>query len=42
VPVQAISLFDMIPAEPFGLPIVAWIGMALFAPILLLILSAYL
>lgn len=39
---KAISLFDMIPAEPFGLPIVAWIGMVLFAPILILILSAYL
>jgi len=42
VPVQGISLLDMIPAEPFGLPIVAWIGMVLFAPILLLILSTYL
>ena len=41
-PVSAISLFDLIPAEPFGLPIVAWIGMALFAPILILVLSAYL
>ncbi len=40
--VQGISLFDLIPAEPFGLPIVAWIGMVLFAPILILVLSAYL
>ncbi len=42
MPVQGISLLDLIPAEPFGLPIVAWIGMVLFAPILLLVLSAYL
>jgi carbon monoxide dehydrogenase subunit G len=41
-PVQGISLFDLIPAEPFGLPIVAWIGMVIFAPILILVLSAYL
>jgi carbon monoxide dehydrogenase subunit G len=42
VPVQGISLLDLIPAEPFGLPIVAWIGMVIFAPILILVLSAYL
>jgi carbon monoxide dehydrogenase subunit G len=37
-----ISLFDLIPAEIGGQPIVVWIGVALFAPILLLLLSAYL
>jgi carbon monoxide dehydrogenase subunit G len=42
LPVAGISLLDLIPAEPFGLPIVAWIGMAIFAPIFLLIISAYL
>jgi carbon monoxide dehydrogenase subunit G len=41
-PVAAISLFDLIPAEIFGLPIIAWIGIAIFTPIALLILSAYL
>ena len=38
----SLSFLDMIPAEPYGLPRVAWIGMIVFAPILLLILSAYL
>ena len=44
VPQQAaaISVFALIPSELFGLPIVAWIGMAVFAPILILLLSAYL
>jgi carbon monoxide dehydrogenase subunit G len=41
-PVASLSLLDLIPAEPYGLPIVAWIGMVVFAPILLLVLSAYL
>ncbi len=41
-PAASVSLIDLIPAELFGLPIVAWIGIVLFAPILLLILSAYL
>jgi carbon monoxide dehydrogenase subunit G len=41
-PVAAISIFDLIPSEIAGLPIVAWIGMAIYAPILLLLLSAYL
>ncbi len=42
VPAAAISVFDLIPSELFGLPIVAWIGMVLYAPILILLLSAYL
>lgn len=41
-PVAALSVFDLIPSELFGLPIVAWIGIVVFAPILLLLLSAYL
>ena len=41
-PMPSVSLLSMIPDEPFGLPRVAWVGMILFAPILLLILSAYL
>lgn len=41
-PVAAISVFDLIPAEIFGLPIVAWIGIVIYTPILLLLLSAYL
>jgi carbon monoxide dehydrogenase subunit G len=41
-PAAAISVFDLIPAEIFGLPIVAWIGIVIFTPILLLLLSAYL
>jgi carbon monoxide dehydrogenase subunit G len=41
-PTAAISVFDLIPAEIGGLPIVAWIGIVIYAPILLLLLSAYL
>lgn len=38
----AISVFDLIPEQIFGLPIIAWIGIVIFTPILLLLLSAYL
>lgn len=41
-PAAAISVFALIPDEIFGLPIVAWIGIVLYTPILLLLLSAYL
>ncbi len=41
-PAAAISVFDLIPSEIFGLPIVAWIGIVIYAPILFLLLSAYL
>jgi carbon monoxide dehydrogenase subunit G len=41
-PTAAISIFDLIPSEIAGLPIVAWIGIVVYAPILLLLLSAYL
>ncbi len=40
--VPGVSMLDLIPAEPYGLPRVAWIGMVIFVVILLLILSAYL
>lgn len=37
-----ISMLSLIPSELFGLPIVAWIGIAIFLPIFFLIFSAYL
>ncbi|MCC6716774.1 MAG: carbon monoxide dehydrogenase subunit G [Acetobacteraceae bacterium] len=37
----AISLLDMMPREPAGLPIVAWIGIAVFIPVLLLLLKGF-
>jgi carbon monoxide dehydrogenase subunit G len=37
-----LSVFDLIPEEIGGLPIVAWIGILLYLPILYLLLSAYL
>ena len=36
-----ISLLDLIPREPGGLPIVAWIGIALFIPVALLLLKGF-
>ncbi len=36
-----LSLFDLIPAEIGGFPLIAWIGSAIWAAILLLLLSAY-
>jgi len=36
-----ISLLDMIPAEPFGLPRIAWAGIVVFVPVLLLILKGF-
>ncbi len=36
------NMLAQIPAEIFGLPIVAWIGIAIFLPIFFLIFSAYL
>ena len=35
-PMPSIGLLDLIPREPFGLPLVAWIGSGLFAVLLLL------
>ena len=37
-PIPAVGLMDLIPREPFGLPIVAWIGIGLFALLLLFML----
>ncbi len=37
-----LSVFDLIPSEIGGLSIVAWIGIAIYVPILFLLLSAYL
>jgi carbon monoxide dehydrogenase subunit G len=41
-PTAAISVFDLIPSEIAGLPLVAWIGIVIYTPIALLLLSAYL
>jgi hypothetical protein len=38
----AISLWALIPREPFGLPLAAWIGGAIFAFLMLLILGSML
>ena len=37
----SISLLDMIPREPAGLPIAAWVGIALFIPVALLLLKGF-
>jgi carbon monoxide dehydrogenase subunit G len=37
----SISLLDLIPAEPGGLPIAAWIGIALFIPVGILLLMGF-
>ena len=41
-PPSAISPFALVPREPFGLPLVAWIGSAIFLFMLLLILGSML
>ncbi len=41
-PPPALSVFSMIPREPFGFPIVAWIGGVLFLAIFVLIFGSYL
>jgi carbon monoxide dehydrogenase subunit G len=38
---NAIRLLDLIPAEPFGFPRVAWIGCALYAVVFILLFSGY-
>ena len=40
-PAPAISLFSLIPKEPYGLPLVAWIGGAIFLVIFALIFGSY-
>ncbi len=37
-PIPSVGLLDLIPREPFGLPIVAWVGSGLFALLLLFML----
>jgi carbon monoxide dehydrogenase subunit G len=41
-PPSAISVWALIPSEPFGLPIAAWVGGAVFAVMLLLMLGSML
>jgi len=38
----ALGLLDMLPAEPFGLPRIAWVGMAIFLAILILMFGSIL
>ena len=40
-PAPAVSLLAMIPREPAGLPIAAWIGILLFIPVALLLLKGF-
>ena len=40
-PPPGISLLDLIPRQPGGLPIVAWIGIAVFIPVALLLLKGF-
>jgi hypothetical protein len=42
LPPAAIGITALIPREPFGLPVVAWIGGALYLVILILILGSLL
>jgi carbon monoxide dehydrogenase subunit G len=37
-----LSVFDLLPREPFGLPIVAWVGIVIFLCIFILIFGSYL
>ena len=37
-----VGLLDMLPAEPFGLPRIAWVGMAIFLAILILMFGSIL
>ncbi len=41
-PPAALSIFSLIPKEPYGFPLVAWIGGAIFLVIFIMIFSAYL
>ena len=41
-PPSAISIWALIPSEPFGLPIAAWIGSAIYVVMVLLILGSML
>jgi hypothetical protein len=37
---SAVSVFSLIPREPFGLPLVAWIGGAIYLLMLILIIGS--
>ena len=37
----AISIFSLIPKEPYGIPLIAWIGGAVFAVIFIMLFSGY-
>jgi carbon monoxide dehydrogenase subunit G len=39
-PPSAVSVFDLVPREPFGLPIAGWIGIAVFAVMVVLWLAS--
>lgn len=39
-PPSAVSMFSLIPPEPFGLPLVAWIGGAIYLVMLILIIGS--
>jgi carbon monoxide dehydrogenase subunit G len=39
-PPSAVGMLDLVPREPFGLPIAAWIGIAVFAVMVLLWLAS--
>jgi carbon monoxide dehydrogenase subunit G len=39
-PPSAVSMLDLVPREPFGLPVAAWIGMAVFTVMVLLWLAS--
>jgi hypothetical protein len=39
-PPSAVSMFDLVPREPFGLPLAFWIGGGVFAVIVLLFLAS--
>jgi uncharacterized protein len=39
-PPSAVGMLDMVPREPFGLPVVAWIGIAVFTVMVLLWLAS--
>ncbi len=41
-PPSSVSVFDLVPREPFGLPVMGWIGIALFAGMLALTLASML
>ena len=41
-PPSSVGLLDLVPREPFGLPVMGWIGIALFVGMLVLTLASML